>query len=94
LARDHELQAERSKIFGTMQASGYCPDNYAERLTEINREITQIGKQMKALTILKENLRVLLEDKKEYLDILEKLHLSNLCKKEFNEIFESLEVNA
>jgi len=54
-----------------MQASGYCPDNYAERLTEINREITQIGKQMKALTILKENLRVLLEDKKEYLDILE-----------------------
>ncbi|OPY55675.1 MAG: hypothetical protein A4E49_00361 [Methanosaeta sp. PtaU1.Bin112] len=49
---------------------------------------------MKALTILKENLRVLLEDKKEYLDILEELRLSNLSKHEFNEVFESLGLEA
>jgi len=93
MARDHELQAEKSKIFATMQASGFIPENYARRLTDIDREVTQIGKQMKALTILKENLRVLSEDEKEYLDILEELRLSNLSKTEFNEIFESLELN-
>jgi len=92
LARDHELQAEKSKIFATMQASGFIPENYARRLTDIDREVTQIGKQMKALTILKENLRVLSEDEKEYLDILEELRLSNLSKTEFNEIFESLDM--
>jgi hypothetical protein len=94
MARDHELQAEKAKIYATMEASGFIPENYANRLNGINQEIMQLGKQMKALTILMKNLDVLLEDKKEYLNLLEELRLSNLSRKEFNEIFESLELNA
>ena len=93
MARESELGAEKSKIYATVAASGFIPKNYADRITEINEEIVQSGRRMKALTILRQNLQVLLDDKNEYLDILEKLRLLNLSKKEFNEIFESLELN-
>ncbi|MGB4698187.1 MAG: hypothetical protein WBH08_10145, partial [Methanothrix sp.] len=69
------------------------PAPAAERLQKIRKEIERSGKQMQALTVLRKNLDVLLRDKSEYLDILEELRLSNLSKKEFQDIFESLELS-
>lgn len=94
MARHYELHAEESKIYATVEASGFIPAPYAERLQKIRKEIERSSKQMYALTVLRKNLDVLLRDKSEYLDILEELRLLNLSKKEFNEIFESLELNA
>lgn len=93
MARDHELHAEESKIYATVEASSFIPAPAAERLQKIRKEIERSGKQMQALTVLRKNLDVLLRDKSEYLDILEELRLSNLSKKEFQDIFESLELS-
>jgi|SRR5271157_2365766 len=90
MAREYELHAEEAKIYSTTEASGFIPKPAADRLNEIGQEIIRLSYQKSALTILRENLDVLLENKSEYIDILEELRLSNLKKNEFREIFESL----